>query len=118
MTDVGNPEATGLEAILAAVTRERARQDMWFGADQILRHSSKPQLVLLMEEVGELARAVLEQDHDGIRAGAIQVAAVAVALVEAHEHRRHTVKRTRQRRVPGSNGRRSSTASDADQIPV
>jgi NTP pyrophosphatase (non-canonical NTP hydrolase) len=69
--------------VFAEVAAERERQDARFGAERILGQSRYLRVTVLMEEVGELARAVLEHDEDAIRAEAIQVAAVAVALVES-----------------------------------
>jgi hypothetical protein len=39
-------------------------------------------MAVLTEEVGEVARAVMERDRDGLRAELVQVAAVAVAWIE------------------------------------
>ena len=40
-------------------------------------------VAVLTEEVGEVARAALEHDTDGLRLELVQVAAVAVAWLEA-----------------------------------
>ena len=40
-------------------------------------------IAVLTEEVGEVARAALEHDTDGLRLELVQVAAVAVAWLEA-----------------------------------
>ncbi len=69
--------------MLGEVGAERERQDARFGAERIHGQSRHLRLTVLMEEVGELARAVLEQDEHAIRTEVIQVAAVAVALVES-----------------------------------
>ena len=80
---------------LAGVARERTRQDKKWGEQN---HSPVEWLAILMEEVGELAEAVLHhnfntatQYHQGdlshgtgaIEDEANQVAAVAVAMVES-----------------------------------
>jgi NTP pyrophosphatase (non-canonical NTP hydrolase) len=45
--------------------------------------SNDTKAAVLAEECGEVARAVLEQDTDGLRRELVQVAAVAVAWLEA-----------------------------------
>ena len=40
-------------------------------------------IAVLTEEVGEVARAYLERDLDGLRTELVQVAAVAVAILES-----------------------------------
>ena len=45
--------------------------------------SDLAKLAVLTEETGEVARALLEQDPDQLRTELVQVAAVAVAWLEA-----------------------------------
>lgn len=81
--------------ILAEVAQERVRQNNKFGPQN---HSPMEWLPILMEEVGEAAKAALEphfqakgyaDKYDGtmnlfeFRKEMIQVAAVAVAMVES-----------------------------------
>ncbi|HPA79391.1 MAG TPA: hypothetical protein PLS95_01135 [Thermoanaerobaculales bacterium] len=75
------------ERALRLVGMERATQLAAFGLDTNLHH----RLVVLMEEVGELARAVLELDaaavevqraRERVLEEAVQVAAVAVSIAE------------------------------------
>jgi NTP pyrophosphatase (non-canonical NTP hydrolase) len=70
-----------MQSILSEVEQERKRQDLKFGTPP---RSRKPPLYLavLMEEVGEIARSILEGDSDNYRVELIQVAAVAVAAIE------------------------------------
>jgi len=68
--------------VLMAVMRERKRQDDRFGYIES-RESGQPSLAVLVEEVGEVAKAIVEQDSASMREELIQVAAVAVAMVEA-----------------------------------
>jgi NTP pyrophosphatase (non-canonical NTP hydrolase) len=68
--------------VLEEVARERARQDEIWGESNPLYKDVMSALTVLMEEVGEMAKAVLEGDLDGLRGEAIQVAAVAVAIGE------------------------------------
>mgnify|MGYP001574542261 CR=1 FL=1 len=82
-----------LTALTAArsIDDERDRQDAKWG---VQNHAPEWWLAILMEEVGELAQAILESHFDNgvdarkkgglpnIRKEAIQCAAVAVALVE------------------------------------
>lgn len=63
------------------VQDERARQDLKFGSQ---REQSHPLWnTILSEEVGEAATEVLEKDIDNLRMELVQVAAVAVAWIEA-----------------------------------
>lgn len=77
--------------IYAAIDAERERQQRkwniahpWGWGD-----CSSPTLApavkvaVLTEEVGEVSRAVLDIDHENLRAELVQVAAVAVAWLEA-----------------------------------
>jgi NTP pyrophosphatase (non-canonical NTP hydrolase) len=68
------------------VLDERARQDARWG---VQNHDTITYLAILMEEVGETAQAALEMRFGGprgteahVRAEAVQVAAVALAIVE------------------------------------
>jgi len=76
------PVATGTGGVLVAVAAERARQDARWGEQNVIYRSLADALAVLVEEVGEVARAVCEHDPAAVRAEAVQVAAVAVALVE------------------------------------
>ena len=77
--------------IYAAIDAERERQaDKWGGphdwgsgdcSSPAVHDSTK--LMVLTEECGEVARAVLDLDVDATRTELIQVAAVAVAWLEA-----------------------------------
>lgn len=66
--------------VLLDIKAERARQDRKFG-DQT-GHSDLFWNVVLGEEVGEVATALVENDLDNLRDELIQVAAVAVAWAE------------------------------------
>jgi NTP pyrophosphatase (non-canonical NTP hydrolase) len=72
---------SALDEVLKDVVAERARQDAKWGSQRHL-----PDLLwhaILSEEVGECAKAILERDRENLRTELIQVAAVAVATVEA-----------------------------------
>ncbi len=79
---------TTQQVILQAIAIERDRQDEKWGADRTLPWGDWS--LILGEEVGELQRAMLESRFaenqiaalDHIITEAVQVAAVAVALVE------------------------------------
>lgn len=79
------------DAIFAAITAERVRQQAKWGGPHPWGEGDcsgdgvalTVKLVVLMEEVGEVARAVLERDPASLRAEATQVAAVAVAILES-----------------------------------
>lgn len=62
------------------VLNERSAQDRKWG---IQNHTREHWGAILMEEVGEAAKADLENDIDGYRKEMIQVAAVAQAAVES-----------------------------------
>ena len=66
------------------VRRERLRQFKKWGQQD---HDEDKWMTILMEEVGEVARAVLEEDPSNYREELIQVAAVAVAAVEAFDRK-------------------------------
>jgi hypothetical protein len=77
--------------ILAAITDERERQHRKWDRDHDHGHgdcssASVPDTVkvaVLAEETGEVARAFLDGDRVGLRRELVQVAAVAVAWLEA-----------------------------------
>jgi len=73
------------------ILAERDRQDRKWGEQN---HDHQWWMLILMEEVGELAQAVLERQFGGshgtpqqIKAEAVQVAAVAHAFLEYIERR-------------------------------
>lgn len=76
--------------IFAAIEAERDRQaDKWADPHKWGRGDCSSSLVspmvktvVLTEEVGEVARAALDEDYDNLRAELVQVAAVAVAWLE------------------------------------
>lgn len=72
--------------VLHEVKRERERQDARWG---VQRHEPAWWMVILAEEVGEVARAIFEANDPGAgedyRAELVQVAAVAVAAVESYD---------------------------------
>jgi NTP pyrophosphatase (non-canonical NTP hydrolase) len=70
------------EQIITQIQTERERQDAQWGRQD---HGPQTWLSILVEEVGEYAKAILEQDDDAIIAEMIQVAAVAIAALEAFE---------------------------------
>ena len=70
-----------METALQEIRAERARQDAKWGADR--RLDPRTWLAVLVEEVGEVARADLEEDYDNYVVELIQVAAVAVAAVQS-----------------------------------
>lgn len=68
----------GMEEILA----EREKQDQKWGEQN---HHPQMWLAILMEEVGEVAKASLERDTDGYRKELVHVAAVALAALQSWE---------------------------------
>lgn len=69
-----------MQSIINDIVKERNRQDVLWGADRDLSHSRW--LAILVEEVGEVAKAMQEGDWRDIRTELTQVAAVAVAWIE------------------------------------
>lgn len=67
-------------SVLRAVSLERSRQDENWGTPQ--RHTRDEWMVILMEEVGEVAEALLNKRFTDYREEVTQVAAVAVAMLE------------------------------------
>ena len=95
MTEVG---LKGMALVLGEVAQERTRQDAKWGANR--NHHPFVWLAILGEEVGEANEAALESNFGGTatfeeyRAELVQVAAVAVAAIEAldRENGRETAK--------------------------
>jgi len=79
-------------SVFAAVATERRRQRDLYGEQN---HEPEVWLAILVEEVGELATAMVHarfpqyqhRNSSDIRAEAVQVAAVAIALVECLDRR-------------------------------
>lgn len=79
------------DAIFAAITAERARQHAKWGGEHDWGSGDcsgdgvalTVKLTVLAEEFGEVARAILEHDTEGLRREATQVAAVACAILES-----------------------------------
>lgn len=77
--------------IYAAITAERGRQarkwnrehDWGYGDCSSVNLPNITKAAVLGEEVGEVQRAVLDLDRDGLRRELVQVAAVAVAWLES-----------------------------------
>ena len=70
--------------VLDEVLGERMRQhDLWGQQD----HDESVWMIILMEEVGEAAKACFENNADNYREELVQVAAVAVAMVEAFDRK-------------------------------
>jgi NTP pyrophosphatase (non-canonical NTP hydrolase) len=70
-------------AIINDVLGERARQDALYGPPALRGYSADRWLRVLMEEVGEVARALENEDPENLMTELTQVAAVAVAMIEA-----------------------------------
>lgn len=80
-----------MHTIWADICAERARQrELWdrdhdfgYGDCSSLEVPLPVKVTVLLEEVGEVARAILEQKPEDLRSELVQVAAVAVAMIEA-----------------------------------
>jgi len=66
------------------IAAERARQDEKWGQQD---HIDLYWLGILMEEAGELAKAIIEGRSDSARAELVQASAVCVAWLEAMDRR-------------------------------
>lgn len=107
---------------LVDVLVERGRQDAKWGEQN---HHPIDYLAILVEEVGELAQAALKarfegDDSDRIREEAVQVAAVALAIVECLDRRKwqwpqRTGAEHRAERLFGSS---AGSSADSGASPV
>ena len=66
------------------IIKERGRQDLKWG---IQDHDDEKWLAILVEEVGEAARGILDHDPPNLDEEIIQIAAVCVAWAEARARR-------------------------------
>lgn len=71
-----------LRRVLAAVIAERQRQDAKWGEQN---HTPEKWFVILAEEFGEVARAIYEGDLKHAQTELVEVAAVAVAMMQSME---------------------------------
>lgn len=78
----------GFVHVMGNIAAERVAQDKKWGPDRNL--DNRTWLTILMEEVGEVAKADLERDVEGFRQELVQVAAVAVAAIENIDRRSMT----------------------------
>lgn len=70
--------------VLDDVLFERRKQVSKWGQQD---HDEDRWMVILMEEVGEVARAIFDDDPANYREELVQVAAVAVAAIEAFDRK-------------------------------
>jgi NTP pyrophosphatase (non-canonical NTP hydrolase) len=75
------------DAIVALVFDERVAQEIKHGPNSCLNVGPERAIAVLVEEVGEVAKAVIENDAAGYRDELIQVAAVAIAMVQGLDAR-------------------------------
>lgn len=66
--------------ILHKIDKERMRQDLRFG--RITKRMLETILPVLVEEVGEVGKALLNNDFDNLEVELVQVAAVCVKWLE------------------------------------
>lgn len=69
-------------AIFEEIFDERQRQDAKWGPMTARTVSAVTMVAVLSEEVGEVAQDVLKMNREGLRQELIQVAAVAMAMIE------------------------------------
>lgn len=70
------------DKILDMIRDEREKQDDKWGEQN---HHPLKWMSILMEEVGEASKAILEEDNVNYVDELIQVAAVVVAMIESHQ---------------------------------
>ena len=74
------------ELVMAMINAERNRQDEKWGRTTDGWDASHPvKLTVLVEEVGEVGRAILECDIQNLQEELVQTAAVCVAWLESLE---------------------------------
>lgn len=71
-----------MQHILDEIKAERQRQDAKWGEQN---HSPTNWIPILGEEFGEACKAILEKDLNNYREELIQIAAVAVSMIESLE---------------------------------
>ena len=79
-----NKLSEGNESVLDLIRAERMRQDSKWGEQN---HSDLYWLGILVEEVGELAKAIIENDGENGVKELVQTAAVCVAWMDAIKRR-------------------------------
>lgn len=84
-------EVSDQEFLIGMIMAERRRQDRKWGAYRDLPDSMW--ITILVEEVGELAKAVFEEDGTGVLSEAIQVAAVVLNMLESRHYHRENASR-------------------------
>lgn len=74
--------------VLELIRFERNRQDKKWGSDNLV-FSPNPlnHLAVISEEVGEAAKAILENNPGGYQTEILQIAAVCVAILEGQYNR-------------------------------
>lgn len=85
--------------LFSEILEERGRQDRKWGEQN---HQDMRWMTILTEEVGEVAKEILEGEITKTRAELVQVAAVAVAWLECIDRRAAQVQKTVERCRPGN----------------
>jgi NTP pyrophosphatase (non-canonical NTP hydrolase) len=68
-----------MNELLELIRKERERQDEKWGTQDV---PDPVMYVVLGEEVGEVGKAILEGDEEGIKSELVQVAAVAMKMLQ------------------------------------
>lgn len=79
--------------VLYEIQQERKRQDEKWG---VQNHSPIKWVVILAEEFGEVAKGALESNTGNYREELIQVAAVAVAMLESLDRQQQSQQQSQQ----------------------
>jgi NTP pyrophosphatase (non-canonical NTP hydrolase) len=68
--------------ILTSIVRERERQDALWGKPNDRNYTHEQWLMVLVEEVGEVAKSIQDGEVENLKEELTQVAAVAIAFLE------------------------------------
>lgn len=68
--------------ILTSIVRERQRQDKLWGKPNDRDYTHERWLMVLVEEVGEVAKSIQDGEVENLKEELTQVAAVAIAFLE------------------------------------
>jgi NTP pyrophosphatase (non-canonical NTP hydrolase) len=78
------------EAVLDILVERLHQDNKWGPIEHFDTRHPGEWLMILMEEAGDLSEAILKKDQDNIREEAVQVAAVALSILESDQRHRFT----------------------------
>ena len=89
--------------ILTSIVRERQRQDKLWGKPNDRDYSHERWLMVLVEEVGEVAKSIQDGEVENLKEELTQVAAVAIAFLETLPNKEPRMKRAQGQEPWGIN---------------